>query len=218
MDIQLSDKKYPLETEEQFEKAASYFNKYLTRLSPDERVKVASALDISSRKFGKNLNYDWVTNYARMEKSAALSPDFKLNMEMRKEASRCNCDQDNRRHTLIDGIVKMAETETSTEDLVQIVSEFDKEAGIEHMYDKVIVDPIMTVHGSLSNPEFDGVKVAGNANQYDLVRASNDMNKVASMTEVFGDKFGDSFKTNPISALKHLKGPEIDKLAEIVLE
>jgi len=218
MDINISNKKYPIETEAQLEKAASYFNKYLMRFSPEERVKIANAIDVSSRKFGKNIDLDWVTNYSRMEKSAAISPDFEFNMNMRKEASRQNNERDEENFKLIDGIKKMASKEdVSSKDLVKIVSEFDKKAGIEHMYDRVIVDPIMTVHGSLSNPEFDGVKVAGKATQYDLVRASNEQEKVASLEESFGKEFGKSFKTNPISSLKKLGGLERERLAEIIL-
>ena len=84
MKFALNDK-YPIETEEQLTKAAEFFDKNLSRFHPSEMVKIASNLDSQSAALKVNLNKGWITNYNRMEKSAAFSPDFTRSMEMRKK-------------------------------------------------------------------------------------------------------------------------------------
>jgi len=218
------NEKYPIETTEQLIKAAEYFDKNLSRFHPEDRVKIAGNLDSRSNALRVNLNQDWITNYTRMEKSAQLSPDFVSSMEMRKQAcTRYNVSLDPidglngtpDPSVLIDEIVKVSSTMGSKE-LLNTVVEFDKRAGIEYLYDQQIVDPYITIFGSLNNPEFDAVKLAGSATQYDLMRGSKDQEKLASVKETFGEEFASNFRNNPIMSLEGMKGPEKELLSNLM--
>lgn len=212
--------KYPIETPDQLTKAAEFFEKHLTRFTPEDRVEAAISMDKQASDLGVNINSDWIINYTRMDKSAALSPDFERSMGMRKEAcirhkitinaggSSINAD------AFIEGMMKKA-SDTNPLAIAKMLTEFDKEAGIEYLYDKEIVDPIITVFGSLNDPEFDGIKIAGDATQYDLVRISRDHEKLASVQTTFGEKFASSFKNNPIQSIETLGITERELLSTI---
>ncbi len=210
------NEKYPIETEDQLIKAAEYFDKNLSRFRPDDRVKIACNLDSQSAKLKVNLNHGWITNYTRIEKSAALSPGFKKSMELRKEA----CVRYKIELPKIDGMDKTPDPcsligeiiktsgDYSTKDLLHTVIEFDKRAGIEYLYDHQIIDPYISVFGDINNPEFDSVKLAGDATQYDLVRASRDHEKLAAVKDKLGESFANEFHNNPITSLEKLGSPE----------
>lgn len=208
--------KYPIDTEEQLVKAAEYFDKNLSRFHPDDRVKVACNLDSQAGKLKVNLNHSWITNYSRLEKSAALSPNFERSMRLRKEAcvrhdvslpKVSGIDNPPDPLALIDEIVKTSE-DHSTKEILHTLIEFDKRAGIEYLYDHQIMDPYITVFGDTNNPEFDSVKLAGDATQYDLVRASRDQEKLAAIKDKLGDEFVSEFEENPITSLSKLGSPE----------
>jgi len=214
------DNQFPIETEEQLEKAAEYFDKYLLRFSPDQRATAAVEIDKRASELGVNIHKPWIVNYTRMTKSASLSPDFESAMKMRKEACirhnvTIQAGKDNiNAEAFIDGITKRA-FQVDPKDTMNMLVEFDKKAGMEYLYDTEIVDPIITVFGSLNNPEFDAMKLAGDATQYDLVRASRDHEKMASITEKFGDEFASNFKQNPITSIAKLVSVEKEVLSEI---
>ena len=217
------ESEYPIDNKEQLIKAAEFFEKNLERFHPDERVKAACNIDSRSSELGINTNKGWITNYSRIEKSAQLSPDFKNSMKLRKQACIRNnvklppvegLDSVPEAYKIIDEIVKSAE-DYSTKELFEVIREFDKRAALEYLYDNQILDPYMTVFGSLNNPEFDGVKLAGDSTQYDLLRASRDMDKIASIKEKFGNKFAESFQKDPIRLLTKLGGPEKNILSII---
>jgi hypothetical protein len=214
------DRKYPIETEDQLVKAAEYFDKHLTRFRPEDRIKIAGQLDKRSCELGVNLNKDWIINYTRLEKSASLSPDFKSAMKMRKEACIRRSvkiiagNDEIKAEAFVDGIIKCA-NKMSPKELMLSVFDFDKKAGIEYLYDNEILDPVITVFGSLNNPEFDAIKVAGDATQYDLIRASRDREKLAKLQNKLGEDFTSGFKSNPIKSIEKMGRIEKEVLSYI---
>ena len=217
------ENKYPIDNKEQLIKAAEFFERNIERFHPDERAIAACNIDSRSAELGVNINKGWVTNYSRMEKSAQISPDFKSSMDLRKQACIRNkvklpplegVNETPSASEIIDAMVKSAE-KYDTKELFEMVREFDKRACLEYLYDKQILDPHMTVFGSLNNPEFDQVKLAGDSTQYDLLRASRDMDKFASIKEKFGNEFAESFQKDPIRSLTKLGGPEKNVLSII---
>lgn len=217
------ENKYPIDTKEQLTKAAEFFDKNLSRFHPDDRVKIASNLDSQASELKVNLNQGWITNYTRMEKSAKLSPNFHNSMKLRKEACVRNnvslpsiegVDSPPAPSDIIDEIIKTS-GDHSTKEVLATLIEFDKRAGLEYLYDHQIMDPYLTVFGDINNPEFDSVKIAGDATQYDLVRASRDHEKLAAIKEKFGEDFASEFDKNPITSISKLGSPEKTVLSVI---
>lgn len=215
------DKDYPIETEEQITKSAEYFDKYLTRFKPEERMKIATLLDRQSNTLGVNLDYDWIINYSRITKTAAISPEMKVGFKLRKEACarhkvtlktdgfEGNPDE------VLDGLMKKAEDGNTSVEIIKDLRAFDKVAGIEYLYDTEIPDPIFTVHGCSANPKFDSVKIAGNMNQYDIVDLLKDQEKLACVRERFGDAIADEFVSNPFACIKGMGTIEKEFLTAI---
>jgi flagellar biosynthesis GTPase FlhF len=109
---------------------------------------------------------------------------------------------------------KKEEKDVAKEALLTLMT-LDKEAGIEYLYDREIVDPVMTIFGSLNNPEYDAVKIAGDATQYDLIRTSRDHEKLSSIQNKLGEKFASSFRADPIRSISKLGSIEIEILSGI---
>ena len=197
------DGKYPIETKDQLTKTAAYFDKYIGRFHPAERVKIAATMEKRASDLGVYLDNAWVKNYARsVNDSAPLSPDFTRNIEMRKHASTGE-----KTHDLLDKIAEAAKTKSGKE-IADMLFAFDKVANLEYQWDKSIVDPIMTVFGSLNYPEYDAVKVAGDVTNYGLLKMAADVNEVAKLAGVMGKDFQGRFIKDPVGSVQALSGVE----------
>jgi len=152
--------KYPIETKSQLEKTANYFDRYLSKFHPKDRVVAATSMQKRASYLKVDLGRDWITNYSRALCGNTVSPDFERNMELRKTA--CH----NKTIEVEGRTIKAAELADKIKDDLEKVGAyntvdslfaFDKMAGLEYSWDKIVVDPIMTVFGSLRNPGFDSV-------------------------------------------------------------
>ena len=212
--------KYPIETKEQVKIAEDYFTKYLTRIDPADRVAVASRLEKRASELSVELDSDWIINYSRMTKIGKLiSPTFEWNLEMRKEASSDSINIDGIEISSENALQKIAKLKgegANGDLLVEVISEFDKAAGLVDKYDNSIVDPILTVYGNLANPRFDAVKVAEGVTDYDLTRASNNEEVLTKIAEVFGDDMSSRFSDTPMTTLLSVDGPELDLFTSII--
>jgi hypothetical protein len=206
------DGKYPIETKDQLSKTASYFDKYLTRFHPKDRVKIAANMEKRAHELGVYLDNGWVKNYSRaIVEGAEVSPDFNHNIEMRKHA--CNGkifkfnDKTVKMETILEKIASKV-AEINPYETVDSLFEFDKIAELEYQWDKIIVDPVMTVFGSLNNPEYDAEKIAGDITDYQLMKIVSDEKQIIKLSEVFGKKFASEFSKNPVNTVSGLGSME----------
>lgn len=213
---------FPIENEGHIKTAMAYFDKYFKRFGSMDRAVIAGNIEKRANELGINLNSNWVTNYARMfKKEAAISPDFDRNMALRKDA----CVKGNLK-ILIDGksldasemLDKIAVLKTNTpgKAIVTALIEFDKLANLEHHYDNDVIDPILTVYGSLRNPEFDAVKVAGNITNYKAIKLSRDQSSMNKVAAKFGEEFVNDYKKGPIEKLGSLPPAELSLFIETI--
>lgn len=203
------DGKYPIETKDQLSKTAAYFDKYLVRFHPTDRVKIASTMEKRASELGVCLDNSWIKNYSRaVSESPAVSPDFKSNLEMRKHA--CNgvkLGNGSSASEFIDKIFDLSKTATPYK-VVDLIFDFDKLANLEYQWDKSIVDPVMTVFGSMNNPEYDAVKVAGELTNYKVKRLASDPQEVAKLASTMGKGFQAEFIKDPIGSVNNLGSME----------
>jgi len=216
--------KYPIETEEHIKTAVAYFDKYLSRFSPMERATAATNIEKRAAILGVEADRDWITNYSRMlKKEAQISPDFQRNIKLRKEA----CLKDNIKID-IDGnkvdAVELLEKVANLKDvhgiaIVKALEAFDKKAGLEYRYDDDIVDPVLTVFGSLRSPEYDAEKVASGITNYDLIRMSRRQDAIEKIAEAFSQDIADNFRSQPVKTFSGMSSPEknlfIEKTSEL---
>ena len=100
--------------------------------------------------------------------------------------------------------------------LVKALEEFDKQSGLMNEYDHTIVDPVMSVFGSLNNPQFDAVKVAGCATNYDLKKASKNPKKIEKVAAMLGKVVAEAFRANPVDLATSLGPVEQASLVESI--
>jgi hypothetical protein len=206
------DGKYPIETKDQLTKTATYFDKYLVRFHPKDRVKIAATLEKRASELGVYLDNGWVKNYSRaFIDNAQVSPDFNKNMELRKHACNGQSFKYNditiKAENLLEKIASQIKNQKTFE-VVDALFEFDKLSNLEYQWDKSIVDPVMTVFGSLNNPEYDAVKIAGDITDYKLRKLASDEKEVIKIADIMGKSFQKDFMKNPISAVQSLKPME----------
>lgn len=214
--------KYPIETEGQVKTAVEYFDKFISRFQPMDRAVIAFNIEKRAADLSVDMSKPWVTNYARMfHKSASVSPDFERNIQARKDI----CVQRDITINVGSGQVKAAEmldrivknrSVMPGVAMVKAIEAFDKTASLAPEYDSRIVDPVLTVFGSLRNAEYDAMKVAGDLTDYDLVRASRDKSQLEKVAAKFGDEFATQFKDGPVEATQSLRSPEQASLVEIL--
>jgi len=212
--------KYPIETSDQLEKTAAYFDRYLSRFHPKERMEFATAIEKRATDLHVSLSYPWITNYSRpVLCKSSISPDFERNMDLRKHACLNKMivvdSKEVKANDLIDKI-KDSVTKQSSYTTVDAVFEFDKLAGLEYQWDKAILDPIMTVFGSLNNPKFDSEVIIGNLTENDLKKIAADKGEIEELKGMFQEHLIRKFIENPKKAIAALNPIEKEAFLKIV--
>lgn len=207
--------KYPIETEEHIKTAVEYFDKYLGRFSPMDRAAAATNIEKRAETLEVDISRDWITNYSRMlKKEAVISPDFERNIQLRKDA----CLKGGIKVTiggkevdaipLLDKVASLNSGDVHGIAIVKALEAFDKLANFEFRYDDDIVDPILTVFGSLRSPEYDAEKISGNITDYDLVKLSRKNDVLEKIAGVFTKEVADGFRKQPVKTFKEMTTPE----------
>lgn len=215
---------YPIETEEQFKTACDYFNKYINKFQPVERTVIAHNLEKRANDLDEVIEYDWINNYSRLTKhGSGYSPDFERNLKLRKEACAVedlNVKLNENDVNAVEVLNKIASSKNavSPKDMVELISEFDKVAGLEPLYDDRIYDPIFTVYGSNYNSDYDRVKVAQEVSNNDIIRAGKDKEFIKKMLNIFGKDFADNFSKHPIEIFSSMPDPEKDLIISKIKE
>jgi hypothetical protein len=224
MHYALRDDRYPIETAEQIKTASTYFTGNLMRFSPSDRVEIAVNMEKRAEELNVDLDKPWIINYARMmKKEASYSPDFEAHMKRRKEI----CNVYNVEFEVGDKMVKAAELvdklisekdQTEPIQMVTAISEFDKLAKLEYHYDNRIMDPVFSVFGSHSNPEFDMEKIA-ECSVNKIKKAAKNKTFMKKMSSLMGVGFAKDFQQDPINLISSLPHPEqcliIEKINEL---
>ena len=212
--------RYPIETSEQVKIAEDYFTKHLTDFDPADRVLAASNIEKRASELTVPVNQGWITNYSRMTKtSAQISPSFEYNIMLRKEAAADTVNVQGKMvktAAMLYNIVSLKNDGAAGELIVEALDEFDKTAGLINDYDRIVLDPIMTVYGNMADPEFDRVKVAADLTDYEVKAAAKDEEVLTKIASTFGADVAHSFKTTPMTTTLATSGPELTILSGIV--
>lgn len=199
--------KYPINSRAELEKAAAYFDTYLTRFSPDDRVIISINMSKQASALSVDIDRPWIDNYSRMVKTGQYSPEFSKRMNDRKtflkNASVQGTKGAEKLAALIDKVVASKDQVESVK-MVGVVSEIDKQANLCGLYDSKISDPVMTVFGCSADPHFDAYAVGHSLSNYDIekiARTSSTMEKIAS---VVGKDAADAIRKNQSDGFKSL--------------
>jgi hypothetical protein len=210
---------YPIETVEQIKTAAAYFDKYIDKFHPSERITIAGSMEKQASALNVSINSDWMHNYSR--KSPSYSPEFDLHMKMRKEASMGKKIGFNGKvinaAELLDKISSL-KGHIKPDEMINLIDDFDKKAGLVSNYDKNIRDPFFTVHGSSINPRFDHQKIASNMYADQLEIAAHKDNFISKLASSYGKDFADGFKQDPINVYESMPTPDKQNIVDMARE
>jgi hypothetical protein len=211
--------KYPIETAEQIKTAAAYFDKYLGKMHPAERVAIAENMEKRASELGVLLENDWVHNYNR--KGPSYSPDFDMHMKMRKEACMArSVDHHGKRINAADLLDKVASLKShiKPQEMVDLLNDFDKKANLTADYDRKIRDPFFTVYGSSTNPSYDMRKLAADMSSKQLEHVALNDSFISKLASAYGKDFADGFKQDPVNVYDSMPAPDKQNILNIARE
>jgi hypothetical protein len=186
--------RYPLDSYAQVKQADAYFQEWGDRFAPVLRreycsnlVKRASALGIEVCP--KAAKYGSVDYASQGELDAALL----MRNGVLKEASHKEA------LVMLGGFRETMQPE----DFAVALSEFDKVAGIDHLYDRDVYDPWFTTFGSKTASD-DGAILVGNdyISQQDLKNFAK--TNSCKLKDTFGEDFAEEFRKDPVAITKSL--------------
>lgn len=205
-------KKYPLDSYAQVKAASSYFDTYAKHMAPPTRheyavnlVKRASAMSIG------------VSDLARKYGAEDFAPEAEIKAAF--DARRLEVQHDEDALKLLGQVEKVARFRmwkeasveqpqvVSADEVVELLAEFDKVAGLDHHYDRTIPDPYYSIYGfekdaEDADPEFS--EIVGN----ETVTGA-DLRRLArigafGIKTTFGADFQEEFLKDPVGIFKSL--------------
>ena len=203
-------KKYPLDSYAQVKAASAYFDEYAGHMAPVTRhqyavnlVKRAGAMAIS------------VSDRARKYGAEDFAPEFEIKAAF--DARRIEVQHDEDALKLLGEVEKVArfrmwkeasaETPTActADEVVVLLAEFDKVAGLDHHYDRGIPDPYYSIYGFEKNakdddPEYSETIGNDTVTEADLRRLSRI--GAFGVKSTFGMEFQEEFLKDPVGMFK----------------
>jgi hypothetical protein len=198
--------RYPLNSFADVEKAASYFDEWGKQFVPTHRREYCVNLVKRASVLGIPLSEE-IRKYGSESRAPALEVAIAI---------------DSRRGVVTDqthsaALSKLAEAgpTLSPELLVEALAQFDKIAGIEHLYDQEIPDPFWSVYGEKraqgeGNSHILGNEVVSNK-QLELL-AKTTCHEIKTL---FGEDFLKEFKKDPVGIFNSLPADQKKVLARM---
>ena len=201
--------KYPLDSYAQVKKAGEYFDVYVNHMEPAVRREYAANLV----KRAADLSLP-MSDIARKYGSDDFAPEHEIKAAF--DARRTEIQHDTDNLALLGDVEKVARfrmwKEASAEtprsftaaEVVSILAEFDKRAGLDHHYGRTIPDPYYSIYGFEKDASADFSEVIGNetVTAADLTRVARI--GAASIKVTFGSDFQEEFLKDPIGIFKSL--------------
>jgi hypothetical protein len=212
-------KMYPIETVDQVKTASAYFDKYLDRLHPAERVAIADNMEKRASDLGMHLENPWLYNYST--KKSSYSPEFDMHMRMRKEACAGRKLEYNGKEVkadeLLEKVAKLKDR-VKPKEMIEMLNDFDKKAGLASNYDKNVRDPFFTVYGSSINPMYDQEKIASDMYAVKFEKIAKKESFLNKLAQAYGQSFADGFKGDPLNIYKSMPSPDKQNIVNIARE
>lgn len=203
--------KYPLDSYAQVKAASGYFDEFWKHFSPADRHEFAVQLC----KQATTLSIP-VSDMARKYGSQQFAPEGELKVAF---AARRQLITDPKIAQVLDSIEQVAgwvgqdgeklafgNAPVTPEFLVEVLSQFDKLAGLDHHYDSYVPDPYFSVYGRGKTAAFSETIGNQTVTDYDLEHLGHVGLDV--IPTVFSEDLWKEFKKDPVGVYKSLPVPE----------
>jgi hypothetical protein len=187
--------RYPLDSFSDVEKAAAYFGQWRGHFSPGERHEYCENLVKRASALGCPVSEE-ISKYG----SSSFAPVSDLQVAL-----------DGRRNVVSEQFVPVldklaqARIEMTPDLFAETLSEFDKTAGIDHLYDQDIMDPYYSTYGTkLAQEEDDDAILVGN--DYMTIAKLKSLGKRSQvdLKGIFDISFIKEFREDPVGIFKSL--------------
>jgi len=190
--------KYPLRSFEEVGAGMAFFRENMLRFHPTDRREFATKLASRATDLGIPVESHDIEKYA----GTVLASDAGMYIEARRQYIPTSL------HSTLDQLVKTAQDRTASPDhLAQALTLFDEEAGLNHLWDQHVLDPISTCFEKDATADFVWVEGAERVTEADLRLMSSNRGLLA---EHFGEQFADQFAKDPVAVFKSL--PDVNKV------
>lgn len=197
-----SQKKYPLDTYTQIKTAGQYFEDFYKDFKPEHRHEYAANLLKRANAVGLTMT-DLAKRYGS-QKYASID-DIKIAYEIRDKA--CAWD-DNARDMLHELFEKRAELDPEV--FARALGEFDKTAGIAHLYDSHVPDPFYSTFG------FEKTANESDVDEAALRKLAKDL--PLQLQEKFASDFCEEFQRDPVGIFQSMPSEQQDILRKMANE
>jgi len=149
--------KYPIDTDMQVKKAASFFDKNYNKLDINDKLEFVANVQARAKELNVSLSKTAVEKYASLSKDL-FNEEFYNNVQVRKSYLK---DSEEEIKTAYDELVSRAD-ELGPVDSAYVLEELDKTASLNGTYGKGIYDPLVSTLGQvkIAGREIDGTFVS----------------------------------------------------------
>jgi len=149
--------KYPIGTEIELKKAASFFEKNYNKLDINDKLEFIANVQERAKELNVSLSKTAIDKYASLSKNS-FNEDFYNNVQVRKSYLK---DSEQEIKTAYDELISRAD-ELGPLDSAYVLEEIDKTASLNGTYGKGIFDPLFSTLGQekLAGREIDGTFVS----------------------------------------------------------
>lgn len=203
-----SQRRYPLDSYSDVEKAASYYATWGQQFSPAQRREYCSNLVKRASVLGVSLDQE-IQKYG----SANYASSSELEIAI---AGRMSVLSDDTHRTLLSKVAEQRAV-LPPEDFATLLGEFDKTAGIEHLYSVDILDPYFSTFGvKVAAEDEDGSYSFGNdyVTKAQLKALAASKNARERM-DAFSEDLVADFRKHPIDIFESLPTPQKKLIARI---
>lgn len=191
-----SQRKYPIDSYSDVEKAASYYAQWSGHFSPRDRHEYCSNLVKRASALGLEVSEE-IGKYG----SATYAPESELQIALEGRRGLVS-----EQHAVLLDKVAERRIDTEPELFAELLSEFDKTAGIDHLYDSDILDPYYSTFGVklAAKDDPDGSFLVGN--DYVTHTSLRELGNRATVElgKIFGADFVKEFGKDPIGIFSSL--------------
>lgn len=185
--------RYPLDTAEHVKLAAAYFQEWLGEFAPSDRHVFAANLLKRADALGMEVSDD-----VRKHGSETYAPmsEIKIALDLRKLVVT-----EPRFSEALDKLAAVLPT-IPPDLFAETLSEFDKTAGIAHLYDEAIYDPYYSTFGFEKVADFS--ETIGNLHVTAMDLKYLCSHRLSLVKGTFTEDFAEAFRKNPIDIYKSL--------------
>ena len=189
--------RYPLDGYSQVKRASVYFEEYGKRFAPADRHEFCVNLVKRASELGIPLS-DEVRKYGSEKYASAIELETALD-------TRRSIVFDTTKRDLLNKIAE-ARAVVPPEDYVVLLTEFDKTASIDHLYDSDVMDPFASTYGFEKDAEDEKKTFTDVIGNYYVTAADLDRLKSnkPGLKHTFGHDFCEEYCKDPVGIYKSL--------------